>query len=124
MATSKRRGFAGQADAMLDGPAPAAADVAAAASSSPAAPDPSAAPLPAALDVGQVHDDDGPRLRASEASRLANKDVLTVRRTVYIGADDWRSVLRLAMRRGCTASDVTRAALADYLERHGGGSSA
>ena len=122
MATSKRRGFAGQADAMLDGPAPAAADVAAAASSSPAAPDPSAAPLPAALDVGQVHDDDGPRLRASAKATLASGDI--VRRTVYIGADDWRSVLRLAMRRGCTASDVTRAALADYLRRHGGGSSA
>lgn len=120
MATSKRRGFAGQADAILDGPAPAAADVAAAASSSPAAPDPSASPLPAAPDVGQVHDDDGPRLRASEASRLANKDVLTVRRTVYIGADDWRRVLRLAMRQGLTASDVVRSALRSYLAQHGG----
>lgn len=134
MTTTKRRGFGSQVDALLDGPAApmiapadAAPTVALAAdvpgqrtgkrSSSSRAADRRAA------NVDQV-DDDGPRLRASAASRLANRDVLTVRRTVYVGADDWRAVLRLAQRRGVTASDVTRAALADYLRRHGGGSSA
>lgn len=120
---------------MLDGPAaPPIAPAAAAPTVAPAADVPGqrtakrssssrAADRRGAANVDQV-DDDGPRLRASARSTLANRDVLTVRRTVYVGADDWRAVLRLAQRRGVTASDVTRAALADYLRRHGGGSSA
>ena len=134
MTTNKRRGFGSQVDAMLDGPAappiaPAAAVPTVAPAADPAAPTSSGANRAssparprrsAALDVDQG-DDDGPRLRASERSTLAGGDV---RRTVYVGADDWRAVLRLAQRRGVTASDVTRAALADYLRRHGGGSSA
>lgn len=123
MPTNKRRGFGSQVDAMLDGPAGPAQGVADAQPSAAAAP-----PSPVAANAQPARRprssapssaaDDGPRLRASERSTLAGGNV---RRTVYIGADEWRSVLRLAMRRGCTASDVTRAALADYLERHGGG---
>ncbi|MFN8560005.1 MAG: hypothetical protein U0531_22505 [Dehalococcoidia bacterium] len=43
-----------------------------------------------------------------------------VRRTVYVGADDWRAVLRLAFVQGVTASDVVRSALRSYLSQHGG----
>jgi hypothetical protein len=123
MTTNKRRGFGSQVDAMLDaaaGPAPDAAKVTAGAMLEGGAADTAApARMPrSAPPPSSAADDDGPRLRASKRSTLAGGDV---RRTVYIGGDVWRDVLRLAMRRGCTASDVTRAALADYLRRHGGG---
>lgn len=130
MTTTKRRGFGSQVDALLDGPAPVTSEPAAptvAPAAAPTAPASSstarrstagatARPRRSAAAL-EGDDDDGPRLRASERSTLAGGDV---RRTVYVGADEWRAVLRLAMRRGCTASDVTRAALADYLRRHGG----
>ena len=135
MTTTKRRGFGSQVDALLDGPAapvpsqpaaaptvaPAAAPTAPASSASARRSNAGASARPRRSAAALEGDDDGPRLRASERSTLAGGDV---RRTVYVGADEWRAVLRLAMRRGCTASDVTRAALADYLRRHGGGSSA
>lgn len=112
----KRRGFAAEVDAMLDAGQPAP-------SSSTSADDVEPAPLGdapgAAANVDQVDqvDDDGPRLRASALSTLVGGDV---RRTVYVGADDWRRVLRLAMRQGLTASDVVRSALRSYLAQHGG----
>lgn len=114
MMAAKRRSFADMADSMLD---------AAAATSAPSSPA-TASPPPvrqraAAASSAGTDDDDGPRLRASgAAARLAGGDI--VRRTVYVGADDWRAVLRLAMRRGVTASDVLRQALRDYLERGDG----
>ena len=122
MATSKRRSLADYAEAYMP-PAPSSsADAAPAAIGSepaPAAavpePQADAATAPPASSSSADADDDGPRLRASAKATLASGDV--VRRTVYIGADDWRAVLRLAMRQGVTASDVTRAALRDYLRR-------
>lgn len=116
-AKGRRRSLADLADDAL-GPPPGAsaagADATTAATSSPSP----APPHPAA---SSSTGDDGPRLRASAKSTLANRDVLTVRRTVYIGAEEWRAVLRLAMRRGVTASDVVRAALGAYLASAGGG---
>ena len=109
----KRRGFAAEVDAMLDAGQPAP-------SSSTSADDVEPAPLgdaPGAAANGDQVDDVGPRLRASALSTLAGGDV---RRTVYVGADDWRRVLRLAMRQGLTASDVVRSALRSYLAQHGG----
>lgn len=130
MTTNKRRGFGSQVDALLDGPAAPPIELPPVSTTSASAVDVAAqrtvkrssssraADRSAGANVDQV-DDDGPRLRASALSTLAGGDV---RRTVYVGADDWRRVLRLAQRRGVTASDVTRAALADYLRRHGGDS--
>ena len=125
MPTSKRRRLADYAESMMPPAASSsAADAAAAIGSEPAPaaarpePQPDAAPEPPASSSSAAPaavDDDGPRLRqAGKAATLANGDV---RRTVYVGADDWRDVLRLAMRQGVTASDVTRAALRDYLRR-------
>jgi hypothetical protein len=109
-------------DAALGPPSSSSADAPPAAIGSepaPAAaipePQPDAAPAPPASSSSADVDDDGPRLRnAGSAATLRNGDV---RRTVYVSADDWRAVLRLAMRQGVTASDVTRAALRDYLRR-------
>lgn len=122
MATSKRRGLSSMVYDAIDGRTaqPDAAPPAAIGSEpAPAAalpePQPDAAPAPPASSSSADVDDDGPRLRnAGSAATLRNGDV---RRTVYVSADDWRAVLRLAMRQGVTASDVTRAALRDYLRR-------
>ena len=119
----KRRGFAAEVDAMLDAGQPAPSSSTSADDVEPAplgdAPGADAATSGTAANVDQVDqvDDDGPRLRASALSTLAGGDV---RRTVYVGADDWRRVLRLAMRQGLTASDVVRSALRSYLAQHGG----
>ena len=125
MPTSKRRSMADYADAMMPPAASSSAAAPPAAIGSEPAPSaalpepqPDAAPEPPASSSSAapaIVDDDGPRLRASAKATLASGDV--VRRTVYVGADDWRAVLRLAMRQGVTASDVTRAALRDYLRR-------
>ncbi len=116
MPTPKRRSFADMADAMLDAAAASPPPVTAA----PTVRRSSSSRAPTAADVSAA--DDGPRLRASgEAARLAHGDI--VRRTVYVGGEDWRAVLRLAMRRGVTASDVLRQALRDYLERGDGSTS-
>jgi len=118
MATSKRRGVSDMVDAAIGLPSSSPQpDAAIGSEPAPAAalpePQPDAASSSSAAPAAV--DDDGPRLRAEgEAATLKNGNV---RRTVYVGADDWRAVLRLAMRQGVTASDVTRAALRDYLRR-------
>lgn len=144
MPTSKRRRLADYAESMMPPAASSSADAPPAVIGSEPAPQPDAAsrfawepgdvvvikaadvpePQPDAATASPASsssaapaavDDDGPRLRAEgEAATLKNGNV---RRTVYVGADDWRAVLRLAMRQGVTASDVTRAALRDYLRR-------